>query len=141
MDTIIAYIDAHYTIAVTKYTKIFKYSDDTPFRGWMYPRSVGLRQLDTSHSLLTFDGNSDDTNDTMIELKVCSKTKPSGGSYDDHAVEMFNEVIKQIRALAKTSNISSEAYLQLTTETTERFRYKCVVTATLWLTKRGANHA
>jgi len=106
----------------------------------MYLRSIELIEDETYYELADITGNIDRQNDTVLKAKLYSKTKPDGGSYDDHIKDMYDEFMFQLRALAKLSIIGDYAYLFANTYKPTRGRFNAKAEFMFLLTRKGRGH-
>jgi len=141
VDTMMTYITTNWRESKIKPTYIFRFTEATPYRLWMMPRGIELVEQDTQYALADMTGEVDRLNDTEFACKIKSATKPTSGRPYHHAIEMYNEFIYQLRALAKIDTIDDYAYLQVTQLTKKTDTpFLSYLEFKILLTRRGVGH-
>jgi len=143
IDTFIDYIWANWRVLKTKPTKkIFRQQGDSTstLRLWMYKRAIEIVEDETYYELADITGNIDRQNDTVLKAVIFSKTKPTGGSADDHVLDMYDELLFQMRTLAKLNTIGTYAYLFANTYKPYRGRFNSRSEFMFVLTRKGRGH-
>lgn len=121
-------------------TNALRTNPNTTIRRWMYKRSIELKEDETLYALADITGNVDRKHDTAMKAIIKSKTRPTGGSYDDHAEDMYLEMLNRLYALAKIDNINSYAYIFADSKKLKRNRWDTTIEFNFMVTRKGVGH-